>query len=85
MSVPGATPERQASTTIACGTARIEGRSLQLERTQLRGGYVSFRFTDGQTVHRFQGQVGNGRISGQHASGERNARWRALKVEAVKP
>jgi hypothetical protein len=67
------------------GMARIEGRSLQLERTQLRGGYVSFRFTDGQTVHRFQGQVGNGRISGQHASGERNARWRALKVEAVKP
>ena len=67
------------------GTARIEGRSVQLERTQLRGGYMSFRFTDGQAVHRFQGQVGNGRISGQHASGERNARWRALKVEAVKP
>lgn len=67
------------------GTLRIAGRSLALERTYLRGNYLSFRVQDGGASLRFQGYAANGRISGEVArSGARGARWRALRAEALK-
>jgi hypothetical protein len=65
------------------GIARVDGAARPIERAEVKGRYVAFRFDDpsGAAI-RFQGNVSADRIVGQVSTPDgRTHAWRALRVK----
>jgi hypothetical protein len=69
------------------GTARLEGRTVELLSPRLRGSTLEFKLPPAQTdgEHAFQGHVAGDTMQGEVAWGAgvlpRNARWKATRVQ----
>jgi hypothetical protein len=62
------------------GTARIAGRSHEIERAFVRGPFVFFRVGEGAEALRFQGHLATDRIVGRVTTADdRTYPWRALR------
>ena len=66
------------------GKVLLRGKEVSVERTFLKGDYLSFRIQDGSETLLFNGRVSNSRISGTTMRGEERTRWRALRTQELK-
>ena len=87
-SIPGARGATQMDISLnqqyqkVNGTARIGGRTLPIERPDLKGDHLTFELHDGDRHLHFEGRVSGDRLSGQLSLGNRKLPWRAQKFEA---
>lgn len=65
------------------GKVLLRGKQVAVERTFLKGDYLSFRIQDGAETLLFNGRVSNSRISGTTMRGEERTRWRALRTQEL--